>query len=100
MGIRALIESVMIDKIEDQGSFYKNLTAFESEGFVSKSQRSVLEPVLEAGHATIHRSFNPSREDIVTCLDVAEGIIEAIYINEDRAAALSRKVPPRKPVKR
>ena len=74
----------------------KNLDAFQSEGFVSKSQRSVIEPVLEAGHATMHRSYKPSRNEVVACLDVSESIIESIYINESRAKQISKKVPPRK----
>lgn len=95
MGIRALLEQVMVDKIGDQGTFKKNLDKFELEGFISKSQRAVLEPVLEAGHATIHRSFKPSRSDLVALIDVAENIIESIYVNEKRIAGIRSKVPAR-----
>jgi hypothetical protein len=95
MGIRALLEQVMVDKVGDQGTFKQNLDKFESEGFVSKSQRTVLEPVLEAGHATIHRSFKPSKRDLVSLIDVAENIIESIYVNETRVAEIRTKVPTR-----
>jgi hypothetical protein len=96
MGIRALLEQVMIDKVGDHGSFKKNLDAFEQGGFVSHNQRMVLEPVLEAGHATMHRAFKPSIMDLGHLMDITESIIESIYINGHRASELSKRVP-RKP---
>ena len=96
MGIRAILEHVMIDKVGDNRTFQKNLDEFEKQGFVSKAQRRVLEPVLEAGHATMHRAFRPSRNDLVALMDVTENIIESTYINELRAAKLSKRVPKRK----
>jgi len=95
MGIRALLEHVMIDKVSDRGTFQKNLDAFEEQGFVSKSQRTILESVLEAGHATIHRAFSPSRDELVALIDITENVIESIYLNELRAARIAGKVPPR-----
>ena len=95
MGIRALVEHVMHEKIGDQGTFRENLNKFELEGFISKSQREVLEPVLEAGHATIHRSYKPSKLDLVALIDITENILESIYINQLRASQIKGKVPPR-----
>ena len=95
MGIRALLEQVMIDKVGDMGSFKNHLDAFENQGFVSHSQRTILEPVLEAGHATMHRSFKPTQTDIANLMDITENIIESIYINEERASRLAKRVPAR-----
>lgn len=95
MGTRALLEQIMIDKVGDHKSFKGNLDAFEAEGFVSKSQRTILEPVLEAGHATMHRAFKPTKTDIGTLMDITENIIESIYVNEYRASELSKRVPVR-----
>lgn len=95
MGIRALLEQIMIDKVGDHGSFKENLDAFELKGFVSKSQRTILEPVLEAGHATMHRAFRPTKSDIGNLMDITENIIESIYINEHRALDISKRVPSR-----
>lgn len=82
MGVRALIEHIMIDKIEDQGSFRKNVAKFHEKGFISMVQKKILLTILEAGHAAIHRSYNPSEEDLTTLIDVAESVIESIYVNE------------------
>ena len=95
MGIRALLEQVMIDKVGDHGSFKNNLDEFQGQGFVSISQRQVLEPVLEAGHATMHRSFTPESKDVGLLMDIAESVIESIYVNEYRAKGITKKIPPR-----
>jgi hypothetical protein len=95
MGIRALIENIMIQKVRDQGSFAKNLEALGADGLISLSQEDILKAVLEAGHATIHRSYSPTTEDLHTCMDIAESIVESIYIHPTKASKLKDKIPPR-----
>ena len=46
MTVRAILEAVMIHRVGDRGGF-------------SANQRNTIEPVLEAGHAAIHRNFEP-----------------------------------------
>lgn len=82
IGIRALLEQIMIEKVGDKGSFYENVKAFEKQGFISKVQREAIEPVLEAGHASVHRGFKASIGQVARLMDVTENIIESIYINE------------------
>lgn len=38
MGIRALLEHIMINKAGDQGSFSKNIDSFAAQGYISLSQ--------------------------------------------------------------
>jgi hypothetical protein len=95
MGIRALIEHIMIKKAGDQGSFSKNIDSFAAEGLISLSQEEILKTILEAGHATIHRSYSPSTEDLHTCMDIAESIVASIYIHPDKANKLKQKIPKR-----
>ena len=95
MGIRALIETVMIDKVGDNGSFGNNINVFHQEGYISTKQREVLESLLEAGHATIHRVYKPDKKDVRRLMDIAENIIETIYMNEYRAKSVAEKVPAR-----
>lgn len=96
MGIRALIESIMIEKIDDQGSFAENINAFMAAGHISKDQEGILKAALEVGHAVIHRSYSPSKDDLETCMDIVEGIVETLYIHPHKADKLSQKVPRRK----
>lgn len=95
IGIRALLEHIMIDKIGDKLSFDKNLRAFQEEGFISKPQKNAIEPVLEAGHASIHRGFKATMPDVLRLLDVTENIIQSIYLNQDLTTEL--QVPARAP---
>ena len=95
MGIRTLIERIMILKIGDHKSFGENLKKFESAGFVSRNQLERLTTVLEVGHAAIHRGLTPIRQDMVAVLDIAEHLIETIYLHEDELSVLKARIPKR-----
>jgi hypothetical protein len=97
MGIRALLEQVMVEKVGDQGSFARNLDAFQAKGFISLVQRDAMSAILDAGHAVTHRAFNPRKEDLNTALDIAEGVFAAIYIHTEAATKIADRVPPRHP---
>ena len=95
MGVRSLIEKIMISETGDHGSFNKNISAFERLGYVSNVQKTRLEAILEVGHATTHRTYSPTTDDIHTLLDVTEHIIEAVYVHGDKVAELKKNTPPR-----
>lgn len=96
MGIRALLERVMINRVGDHSSFSANLKAFQDQGFIAPRQRTILAATLEAGHASIHRNYTPTRDDIRLALDITENIIEMVYVSHKQAAALKKKIPRRK----
>lgn len=100
MGVRSLLEKIMISKTDDYGSFVKNIAEFERLGYVSRIQRERLEAILEAGHATIHRTFKPSKKDVITLVDLTEHIVETVYLHEKKVAALKQRVPPRSSAKK
>jgi len=95
MGIRTLLEFIMIQKVGDNGSFTKNLDEFQNQGHISRGQKDILKTVLEAGHATIHRSYSPSEDDLSTCMDITESVIGTIYIHPHKANTLTKKIPKR-----
>lgn len=95
MGIRALIEFVMIQKVGDKGRFVKNMNAFQEQGFISKIQREALDMVLEAGHAAIHRSYSPKTNEVTAAIDIVENVLESIYVVDKRQNSLSG-VPSKK----
>lgn len=95
MGIRALIEHMMIHKVGDTGTFGGNLQKFESDGFISSKQKERLETILDAGHAAIHRAFHPSKEDLNILMDITESVVETVYAHEDKTKLLRKRVPPR-----
>jgi hypothetical protein len=94
MGIRALLEHVMISKVGDQGTFVKHVEAFVGAGYLPAKQAESLSAILDAGHATIHRGWQPSDADINTLLDITESILATVYIHTGQVEALRKKVPP------
>ena len=101
MGVRALLEQVMIVKVGDRGSFAENLKGFHEAGYVSVVQFDALARILDAGHAVIHRGFAPEDEHLNTALDVMEGILAAIYVHDQEIKNLniperSKKQPAKK----
>ena len=95
IGIRAAIESVMIEKVGDQGSFKANMDALQKAGYVSVRQRGNLDSILGAGDAAIHRGYDPSCSDINIVLDIAESLIAEVYLHDHRANELDKNVPKR-----
>jgi Domain of unknown function (DUF4145) len=97
MGIRALLEQVMISEVSDHGTFEKNMNAFCEQGYISTRQRDAMNAILDAGHATTHRRFNPNKGDVSTALDITENILSAIYVNGEAATRVAERVLPRPP---
>jgi len=95
MGLRALIEHIMISKVGDNGTFKKNLNKFQLEGYLSKIQRESIERILEAGHAVIHRSHVPNFGELIGALQIVEGIVETIYINPAKSKWVSKNIKRR-----
>ena len=60
MGVRAALESVMIDKVGDQGRWIQNVDAFEKAGYLSVRERTTLDTIIKAGDAAIHRGWEPT----------------------------------------
>lgn len=95
IGIRALIEDVMIDTVGEQGTLGKNLTAFLANGYVAlQSANDFRTRVIEAGHAAMHRGHKPTRSDIETLLDITEALIASVYVHRTQLKKMSQ-LPPR-----
>jgi hypothetical protein len=96
MGIRVLVERLMIDQVGDQGRFEKNIEKFFGAGHVAPNQQAMFKDTLiEAGHAAMHRDFEPSADTVSTLLDTVEGILHAIYYAPMLADKVRKTIPPR-----
>ena len=95
MGIRALLEQVMIMKVGDIGGFDKKLDAFEQAGLISPVQHDAMRTTLDVGDAAMHRGFIPSRDQLNTCLDIVEGVMSVIYLHLKEADEIKKAVPRR-----
>ncbi|MCR4288731.1 MAG: DUF4145 domain-containing protein [Candidatus Scalindua sp.] len=95
MGVRAVLESVMIDKLGDQGTFSKNLNKFLEEGYISKTQLVIFKDALELGHASIHRGYIPKADQVIFALDLMESIVHHLYLLEAQAKSSVKGIPPK-----
>lgn len=93
MLMRAIFEHTMINKIGDQGSFAEHLKKLHEEGFIGSKQKDVVASMLEAGHATIHRSFIPQKSDLITLVDILESVLQVVYIQAPQADDLKNRIP-------
>jgi hypothetical protein len=97
MGIRALLEQVMIAKVGDLKTFDGKLDAFQTAGYISLLQRDALEATIEIGHAVMHRAFRPSEDDLQKALDIVEGVLAPLFVHKEAGEKLADRVPPRAP---
>jgi len=97
IGVRAALENLMIERVGDQQSFKANIDALQEAGYLSLRQAGILDSVLECGHAAVHRQWEPKPADIHTVLEIANALIESVYLHEDRVRDLDKGVPKRPP---
>jgi hypothetical protein len=95
LGIRALIEMVMLIEVSDTGTFRGNLDEFERNGYISKVQRGSLDNILEAGHGAMHPSHMLEAKELHVCLDIIEGVMGAIHVHQKKSAEIRARVPER-----
>jgi hypothetical protein len=57
MGIRSLLETVMIEKVGDSGTIGTNVTKFIAEGYIAPKHEGIFRLQIEAGHAGMHRKY-------------------------------------------
>ena len=95
MGMRALLDAVMVEAIGDVGPFEAKLKRFADNGYVTPQHADILRAVLDAGSASMHRTYFPNAEDLRTCADVVKHLLESIYILKPKVQSLAANTPPR-----
>jgi hypothetical protein len=95
MGLRALLESVMVEYVSDEGGFEAKLGRFEKHGYVTPLHADSIRKVLDAGHASIHRTYFPSTDDLRTCAEVVKHLMHGLYVLQPKVQSLAANVPPR-----
>lgn len=95
MGLRALLESVMIERVGDDGGFEAKLGRFEKHGYVTPQHAESIRKVLDAGHAAMHRTYFPSTDDLQTCAEVIKHLMHGLYVLQPKVQFLAANVPPR-----
>lgn len=95
MGVRAVIDVVCTKLIGDSGSFENKIKLLRNNGHITETDRTILSIAIDAGNASAHRGYVPSREDLTTLLDVAEHLLRAQYVLPEAAKKIKANTPTR-----
>ena len=96
MGARTLVDTAIINKVGDAGTFEQKLEALRSGGFVSKQHCEVLAAALNAGNASAHRGHKFKSEEVNQVMDIVENLLQAIYVLGHAAEKIKTATPARK----
>lgn len=95
IGLRTLLETVMVDKIGDASTFHKKVKRLTEEGYVTPKMANILNCVLDAGNASAHRAYVPSKEDLITCVEIVKHLMHCIYILSPNVDKVAENTPKR-----
>jgi hypothetical protein len=102
MGTRAIVNFIVTSKAGDKGNFKGKLNRMREQNLITETQVDVIFSAFDAGSAAAHRGHSPTREDVDTQLDIAESLLQQIYIDPvqqrrqaEAAAALKSRTPQR-----
>jgi hypothetical protein len=95
IGLRTLLETVMVEKIGDARTFHEKVKCFTKEGYVTPKMADALSHVLDAGNASAHRAYFPSKEDLTTCLELVKHLMHGIYILSPSVDKVAENTPKR-----
>jgi hypothetical protein len=95
IGLRTLLDIVMVEKLGDIGGFGKKLHTFEKQGYVTAKDAELISSVLDAGNAAAHRAYSPNEEALKICFDVVKHVMEGIYILQPKMNQLREDIPNR-----
>jgi hypothetical protein len=82
MGLRAIIDKYANDKVGDINGFAKKLVVLKEKSFINQQQYDLLEVVVDAGNASSHRGFRPSKAHLKACLQIVEHLLEIEQFGE------------------
>ena len=87
-------------------TFAEKLDALVANGHIGIVDRERIETLVDAGSASAHRGWKPTKDDLEVMMDVLEHFIEAAFVGpqrrkslDERAAAIKSRVPKRKKMK-
>lgn len=94
-GIRTLLDIYIVAKIGDVGTFKTKLNKLVSEGIITSSKASVLEVAIEAGNASAHRGYKPTKETLFQVLDIVENLLQSEIVDRE-SEKIKQTTPKRK----
>lgn len=95
IGLRTLLETIMVEKIGDSNTFKEKVRLFTKEGYVTPKMAEALSHVLDAGNASAHRAYFPCKEDLTACVELVKHLMQGIYILRPSVDKVAENTPNR-----
>lgn len=102
VGVRTVLDMVLVSKVGDYGRFETKLRKLEKNCHVTSSERERLKVLAEVGNAAAHRGFRADIGDLGIMIDILERIVQKLHVDpekdkelSDHAKRIGAGVPPR-----
>jgi hypothetical protein len=99
MGLRSVLEIVIINQTGIEGNFKNMLQRLVQDNRVSKQDSDALDAAINSGHAAVHRRHYPTVEEVQTVIGVVEGYLHREFVQPAEIDLLKRRTPPKAPRK-
>lgn len=89
-GVRSAIDRLLVKSLGDIGGFEQKLKALLNNDIISLDEYGLLDTIIDAGSASIHRGFSPDDESIKHIMEIAEHIFYELCIRKGKTEKLSK----------
>lgn len=93
----AASEQLGIDAVR---TFSQKLDALTTQGRIGQDERQVLEVLVEAGSAAVHRGWEPNLEQLDTIVSILEDFLHRTFVLRQKADGLRKAVPAKRRAKK
>lgn len=97
IGLRAIIESICIEKGATKGTLERKIDELASNGLLARAQADILHGLRFMGNFAAHEIEPPKLEELLAALEIAETLLKAIYFLPGLANSIKSGRPVAKP---
>ncbi len=87
--VRTAIERILATTLGDIGGFEKKLKSLLEQKIIDLNEYELLEAIIDAGSASVHRGFSPDQESIGHMMEITEHIFYELCIRKSKSEKLS-----------
>ena len=94
MGIRTMLDTYMTSIVGDIGGFKKKIKEVKEKGYITEKQKELIETVIDAGNASAHRGYEPTKEVMEQIIQIIYNIFENTILDRN-INKINKEVPKR-----
>jgi hypothetical protein len=100
MGIRTILDLLILETVGDVGPFETKLDALEAKGLIGAMDKQTIATVIDAGSAALHRGYRPPEEVLYYALSALENVLRQVYVVQPTTEYIRKLIPPKPPRKK